>query len=76
MDNAFGILGQKFQNYQRTLTSLPESGDSIIFATYILHNYLREQGVGLSDMGSSANSRSNRTQYQTKEEVPTIVLLK
>jgi hypothetical protein len=51
---------QKFQIYQRTLRSLPENAD-IIFATCILHNYLRVQGLGLSDMGSSANVRSNLT---------------
>jgi hypothetical protein len=27
--------------------------------TCILHNHLRDQGVGLSDMGSSANVLSN-----------------
>jgi hypothetical protein len=75
VENAFGILGQKFQNYQMILQSLPENGD-IIFVTCVLHNYLREQGVGLSDMGSSANGRSSLTKYQTKEEVPTKVVLK
>jgi hypothetical protein len=40
---------------------LPENADKIIFATCILHNYLTDQGVGLSDMGSSANVRSNLT---------------
>jgi hypothetical protein len=40
--------------------SLPENAD-IIFATCVLHNYLREQGVGLSNMGSSANVLSNLT---------------
>jgi hypothetical protein len=40
---------------------LPENADNIIFATCILHNYLRDKGVGLSDMGSSANVRSNLT---------------
>jgi len=61
VENAFGILSQKFRIYQRTLQSLPENADNIIFATCILHNYLRDQGVGLSDMGSSANVRSNLT---------------
>jgi hypothetical protein len=42
------------------LHSLPENAH-IIFATCILHNYLRDQGVGLRDMGSSANFRSNCT---------------
>jgi hypothetical protein len=57
-ENAFGILSQKFHIYQRSLRSLPENVDNIIFATCILHNYPRDQGVGLSDMESSANVRS------------------
>jgi hypothetical protein len=61
VENAFGVLSQKFQICQRTLHLLPENADNIIFATCILHNYLRGQGVGLSDMGSSANVRSNLT---------------
>ena len=60
VENAFGILSQKFQIYHRTLQSLPENAD-IIFATCILHNYLTDQGVGLSDKGSSANVQSNLT---------------
>jgi hypothetical protein len=40
---------------------LPENADNIIFETCILYNYLREQGVGLRDMGSSVNFRSNLT---------------
>jgi hypothetical protein len=60
VENAFGILSQKFQIYQRTVQSLPENAN-IIFTTYILHNYLRDQDVGLSDMGSSANVRNNLT---------------
>jgi len=61
VENAFGILSQKFQIYQRTLQSLPENVDNVIFATCILHNYLRDQGISLSDMGRSANVRSNLT---------------
>jgi hypothetical protein len=60
VENAFGILSQKFQIFQRALQSLPENAD-IIFATCILHNYLREQSVCLSDVGSFANVRSNLT---------------
>jgi hypothetical protein len=57
VENGFGILSQKSQIYQRTLQSLPENAD-IIFATCILHSYLRDHGVGLSDMGSPANDQS------------------
>jgi hypothetical protein len=59
LENAFGILIQKFQIYQRILQSLPENAENIIFTTFILHNYLRDQGLGLSDMGNSANVRSS-----------------
>jgi hypothetical protein len=61
VENSFGILGQKCQIYQRILRSWPENAGNIIFATCILHNYVRDQGVGLSDMGSSGNVRSNVT---------------
>jgi len=66
VENAFGILSQKFQIYQRTLQSLLENADNIIFATCILHNYLRDQGIGLSDMGSSANVQSNLTKMSNQ----------
>jgi hypothetical protein len=52
--------------YQRTLQSLLENADIIIFATCILHNYLTDQGIGLSDMGSSANVGSNLTKLPTQ----------
>jgi len=60
VENAFGILSQKFQIYQGTLHLLLENAD-IIFASYILHNYLSDQGISLSDMGRSANIGSNLT---------------
>jgi hypothetical protein len=61
VENVLALLSHKFQIYQRTLQSLPENADNILFATFILHNYLRDQGLDLSDMGSSANVRSNLT---------------
>jgi hypothetical protein len=61
VENAFGILSQKFQICQRTLHSLLENADSVLFAACILRNCLRDQGTGLSDMGSSANVQSNLT---------------
>ena len=42
VENAFGILSHKFEIYQRTVQSLPENADNIIFATCILCNYLRD----------------------------------
>jgi len=37
---------------------------------------MRDQGVGLSDMGSLQILEAILQKYQTKEEVPTKVLLK
>ncbi|XP_031332700.1 protein ALP1-like [Photinus pyralis] len=41
-ENAFGILSQKFQLYNRRLKLKPENADKVILATCILHNYLRD----------------------------------
>jgi hypothetical protein len=65
VENAFGIFSRKFQIYQRTLQSFPENAD-IIFATCILYNYQRDQGVGLRYMGSSAYVRSNLTKIPSQ----------
>jgi hypothetical protein len=67
VENAFGILSQKFQIFQKTLQSLPENADRIIFAACILHNYPRDQVVGLSDTGSSRMFEAILQKYQTKE---------
>lgn len=42
VENTFGILSQKFQVYHRTLNSLPENVDNIVFATCILHNFIKD----------------------------------
>ena len=58
--NAFRILCQKFQIYLKmTLQSLLENVDNITFAICILHNYLRDQGICLSNIANSANVQSN-----------------
>jgi len=61
VENAFGILKQKFQTFQRNLQSLSETAGNIIFANCILHSYLRDQGVGLNDMRSCANDQIKLT---------------
>jgi len=37
---------------------MPENADNIIFVTYNMYCYLRDQSVDLGDMGSSANYQS------------------
>ncbi|KAK7162507.1 hypothetical protein R3I93_006733 [Phoxinus phoxinus] len=41
VENAFGILSQCWRVYQRRLQVAPETADSIVKATCILHNFLR-----------------------------------
>jgi len=43
-----------------------KNADNIIFATCILQNYLIDQGVGLSDMGSSVNVRSKEAMFKQR----------
>ena len=76
VENAFGIISQKFQIYQGTLHSLPENADIMIFATWISHSYLRNQGVGLSDMGVLQMIKSISQKYQNQQVVTTEVLFK
>lgn len=42
VENAFGILAQKFRIYFRRLQATPENADYIILATCILHNFIKK----------------------------------
>ena len=42
MENAFGMLCQRFQIYQRTMHLKPEKADAVIKATVALHNFFTE----------------------------------
>ncbi|XP_072400203.1 uncharacterized protein [Diabrotica undecimpunctata] len=45
VENAFGILAQKFRIYIRKLNSKPGNVENIILTTCILYNFLREDAV-------------------------------
>lgn len=45
MENAFGILTQRFRIFQRRIQSKPENVDFIILATCILHNFIKDENV-------------------------------
>ena len=42
VENAFGILGQKFRIYNRRIHVTPEHLDYIVLSTCILHNFIRK----------------------------------
>ncbi|XP_047499503.1 uncharacterized protein LOC125045951 [Penaeus chinensis] len=58
VENAFGILSQRFRIYQRTLNLLPDNADNVIFATCILHNYLRDNATNVTNMNVTNNGSS------------------
>lgn len=41
-ENAFGILSAKFRVFRSAITSKPENVSKLIFASVVLHDYLRE----------------------------------
>ncbi|KAI5725803.1 hypothetical protein M8J77_020358 [Diaphorina citri] len=43
VENAFGILSQKFRIYQRRIHAKPENVDRIVLATCILHNFIKKK---------------------------------
>ncbi|KAL0868285.1 hypothetical protein ABMA27_007815 [Loxostege sticticalis] len=44
VENAFGILSQKFRIYNRRIQLDPDNADNVIMATCILHNYIKSGG--------------------------------
>ena len=40
MENAFGILAQRWRMFHRKLNLLPENADKIVKACIVLHNFL------------------------------------
>lgn len=49
VENAFGILCQKFRIYYRKICLSPEHIDNVILATCVLHNFLRDDRVLLEN---------------------------
>lgn len=47
VENAFGILAQRFRIYFRKINSKPSYVETIILTTCILHNYLRSNNVNI-----------------------------
>ncbi|KAK3912146.1 Major inner capsid protein VP2 [Frankliniella fusca] len=45
-ENAFGVLGARFQIYRAAMRYDPDDAVTIIMATICLHNWLRSQAVG------------------------------
>ncbi|XP_017881154.1 protein ALP1-like [Ceratina calcarata] len=67
VENAFGILAQKFRIYHRRLNANPENADNIILSTCILHNFIRDltndQPTGVPH-GASTSSEIEQTSLE------------
>lgn len=59
VENAFGILTQRFRIYQRRLQSKPENVDWIILATCVLHNYIRDSDENMINVSNDSVDRAN-----------------
>lgn len=62
VENAFGILVQKFRLYNRKIQLNPENVDKVIMTTCILHNFIKSSGGGdqlLDETDSSCNNLRN-----------------
>ncbi|KAI5693506.1 hypothetical protein M8J75_000389 [Diaphorina citri] len=62
VENAFGILSQKFRIYLRTLNSKPGNVENIIMTTIILHNMMRKYVL------SSAGNSDELPSYSAEDE--------
>lgn len=56
VENAFGILAQRFRIYFRKINSKPGYIEKIILTTCILHNYLRSNNVNIQEEGRSVDN--------------------
>lgn len=60
VENAFGILAQKFRIYNRRIQAKPENVDHIILATCILHNFIKKY-----DANTYTYERTNENMNET-----------
>lgn len=60
-EESFGILSQKFRIYQRRLKLHPKCADIIIFATCILHNFIKDRPENTNTLTESHTITSNLT---------------
>lgn len=55
VENAFGILAQKFRIYNRRIQLNPENADKVVMTTCILHNYIKSGSAGHSNNENDAS---------------------
>lgn len=66
MENAFGLLAQRFRLYYRKINSQPGYVENIILATFLLHNYI----LGRTNSHYLQNSLSKEERVSVLESLP------
>lgn len=70
VENAFGILSQKFRMYNRRMHLKPEFAEKIVLTTCILHNFIR-RGETLSFLEPNNTVQFNNLRHQGGNAVST-----
>lgn len=70
VENAFGILVQKFRIYNRRIQAKPENVDYIILATCILHNFIKKYDANTYAYETTSENVNKSAGQTTFENLP------
>eukprot|EP00102_Acyrthosiphon_pisum_P019169 XP_016656379.1 PREDICTED: uncharacterized protein LOC107882497 [Acyrthosiphon pisum] len=70
VENAFGILSQKFRIYNRRIQAKPENVDVIIITTCILHNFIKKYDGKLTYIRDNQQFNADQLSVTTLTNIP------
>lgn len=70
VENAFGILSQKFRIYNRRIIAKPENVDVIILTTCVLHNFIKKYDGKLTYIRDNIQSNEDNLSPTTLTNIP------
>jgi len=70
VENAFGILSQKFRIYNRRIIAKPENVDVIILTTCVLHNFIKKYDGKLTYIRDNIQSNEDNLSLTTLTNIP------
>lgn len=70
VENAFGILSQKFRIYNRRIIAKPENVDVIILTTCVLHNFIKKYDGKLTYIRDNIQTNADTLSPTTLTNIP------